>query len=186
MQQKEPNFLQRNKQALKQNAKQPSLRTNGTSKPQLSSKETSKKANVTKQPAAKKTNKTSTHRQQNTRVINEDSVVISKSALDSLLKQLVDAKQAANTLPPIGNHHSDSIASVHQSDDDVVAAVNRNLQQTTVIPTNYTESQRLQQKEEHNIKHKDLDHSEIPGLSSSVLVPPQKDSPFGEYSSGEH
>ena len=95
-------------------------------------------------------------------MINEDSVVISKSALDSLLKQLVDAKQAANILPPIGNRQGESIAPPHQVNDDGAAA-SINLQHK-VATLNHAELQKLQQKERHDGKHKNLEYSDVPGL----------------------
>ena len=165
--QKEPNFLQRNKLALKQNAKQSSVRTTATNKSQLNSKETgNKKTSVAKPPLRRPTRNPPHHQQQqqqsSSHVINEDSVVISKSALDSLLKQLVDAKQAANVLPPIGNKQDDSIVPPHQANDDGAAA-SINLQYKVVTP-NHAELQKLQQKEQHVSKHKDLDYSDVPGL----------------------
>lgn len=111
----------------------------------------------------------------------EDSVVISKSALDNLLKQLVDAKQAANTLSPTNSHQVTT--SAHQGDNDGVME-STNIQQKAVTPINHTESQRPQQKEQFDSKHKDLEYSDVPGLSSSKPMAPQ-DSSLGEYSSGE-
>ena len=102
----------------------------------------------------------------NSHVINEESVVISKSALDSLLKQLVDAKQAASTLLPISNQKIDSVVPHHQGNDDGVAA-SINLQQKMVTP-NHAELQKPQQKDQHDNKHKDLEYSDVPGLPPIV------------------
>ena len=182
--------MQKNKLALKQNAKQASLRTNASNKSQINPKETSKKSGVAK-PPLKGISKSSTRQQQqqhqqqqSNRVIGEDSVVISKSALDNLLKQLVDAKHAANTLPPIGNHQEDSIVQTHQGDNKVTATAT-NIQQKAITPINHAESQRQWQAEQCDSKHKDLDHSDVPGLRSMA---PQTtgDSSVGEHSSGEH
>ena len=161
---------------MKQNAKQSSLRTTATNKSQLNSKETGKKAGVTK-PVLKRTGKPSDQQPQlrqqpeSNRVINEDSVVISKSALDSLLKQLVDAKQVTNPLPPIGSHQDNNLAP--------------NLQQKAVTPLNHNGMQKLQQKGEHDIK--DLDYSDVPGLSPPKPVTHQsvKDTSMEEYNSGK-
>ena len=118
----------------------------------------------------------------------EDSVVISKSALDDLLKQLVDAKQAANVLPPIGNTQDNSVVPNHQGDK---ATTNANVQQEAVTPrTNHTESShRLQQKQQPVSKHIDLDYSDVPGLSpSSKSLMPQatEDLSVAGCSSGKH
>ena len=108
----------------------------------------------------------------------EDSVVISKSALDNLLKQLVDAKHAANTLPPIGNHQED-VPNYQGDDNNEVSITTR---QKAVTPINQTESQKQWQ---HDSKHKVFDYADIPGLSSSRPVAPQTTS-VGEHSSGEN
>ena len=174
--------MQKNKLALKQNAKQASLRTNATSKSQTNPKETSKKSSISK-PPLKGTSKSSTRQQQqqqSNRVTGEDSVVISKSALDNLLKQLVDAKHAANILPPIGNRQEDSITPSHQGDD------NNEVSTTTQHKAiSHNESQKQSRRDN---KHKELDYADVPGLSSSRPVAPQttRDSSVGEHSSGEH
>ena len=184
--------MQKNKLALKQNAKQASLRTNASNKSQINPKETSKKSAVAK-PPLKGTSKSSTRQQQqqhqqqqSNRVIGEDSVVISKSALDNLLKQLVDAKHAANTLPPIGNHQEDGIVQTHQSDNKITTTTS--IQQKAITPINHTESHRQWQAEQRDSKHEDLDYSDVPGLTSSRPMAPQTtgDSSAGEHSSGEH
>lgn len=176
--------MQKNKLALKQNAKQASLRTNGTSKSQIPPKETNKKSSISR-PPLKGTSKSSTRQQQqqqqqSNHVTGEDSVVISKSALDNLLKQLVDAKHAANVLPPIGNRQEDSIAPNHQGDNN--NEVSTTTQQKAI---NHTEPQKQWQ---HDSKHKELDYADVPGLSSSKTVAPQttRDSSVGEHSSGEY
>ena len=118
--------------------------------------------------------------QQSNRVTGEDSVVISKSALDNLLKQLVDAKHAANTLPSIGNRQEDSITPNHQDDD------NNEVSTTTRHKAiSHNESQKQSRRDN---KHKELDYADVPGLSSSRPVAPQttRDSSVGEDSSGEH
>ena len=161
---------------MKQNAKQSSLRTTATNKSQLNSKETGKKASVTK-PVLKRTAKPSAQQPQLQRqpesnhVINEDSVVISKSALDSLLKQLVDAKQVTNPLPPIGSQQDNNLAPSHQ--------------QKAVTPVNHNGMQKLQQKGER--VSKDLDYSDVPGLSPPIPVAPHsvKDTSMEEYNSGK-
>ena len=167
------------------------MRTNATNKSHANPKETSKKSSVTK-PPLKGTSKSSMHhqqqlQQQSNRVTGEDSVVISKSALDNLLKQLVDAKQAASILPPIvSNRQDDSIAPIHQ-DDNKIMETTTNIQQKAIIPINHTESQRQRQEKQHYSKHKDLDYSDVSGLSSSRPMVPQttRDSSMGEHSSGE-
>ena len=156
-----------------------------TSKPQPNSKETgSKKPSVTK-PPLKRTTKNPPHHQQqqqsNSHVINEESVVISKSALDSLLKQLMDAKQAATTLPPIGNQRIDSVVPHHLGNDDGAAA-SINLQQKMVTP-NHAELQKPQQKDQHDGKHKDLEYSDVPGLPP-IVPQATKDSSQAEGHSG--
>ena len=106
----------------------------------------------------------------------EDSVVISKSALDNLLKQLVDAKCSANILPPIGRDNG--VTTTDQGDGNGVTATAAKVQQAVVTSKDHNESRRLQQKEQH---HKDLDYSDVPGLSSSR---PQG-SLIGEHGSSE-
>ena len=174
--------MQKNKLALKQNAKQATSKTNtATNK----SRKESKKLGVTK-PPLKGTTKSSAYQQQQqqqqlqgSRVTGDDSVVISKSALDNLLKQLVDAKYAANILPPIGRDNS--ITTTDQGNGNRVTATAAKVQQAVVTSIDHNESCRLQQNEQH---HKDLDYSDVPGLSSSRPMVP-KDSLMGEYGSGK-
>ena len=76
---------------------------------------------------------------------NEDSVVITKSALDDLLKQLVDAKQAATTLLPINNSGIVSAVDVHHNEPSATT----------------TKDQKEHHQQAKTAKHIDLDHSDF-------------------------
>ena len=92
---------------------------------------------------------------------NQDSVVISKSALNDLLKQLVDAKQTASVLPPINNV---GIVSAHQ--DHSNEALNGHDETTTLVRND-------QRQHYHQInKHVELDHSGLSSIKSPPSEPP--------------
>ena len=137
--------------ALKQSTKQASLKNN-VPKKQPSIK--SRKPPTPKPPATNKTAK-GDNPKRHCASANQDSVVISKSALDDLLKQLVDAKQTATVLPPINNA---GMVSVHQGHNNEVL----NGHDETTVPERNDQRQHYHQLN----KHIELDHSDIPGLSS--------------------
>lgn len=131
---------------------------------QLNSTSKNSKLSFTKPPSKRAT------KQQQKQATHEDSVVISKSALDDLLKQLVDAKQAANTLPAIigdAQDHSNT-DHTHQTNNDKVTGRMSSLQHQEPIgqSMNHMELQKKHHQHNDSIKYKDLDYSDIPGLSS--------------------
>jgi len=136
---------------LKQSAKQASLKTNVANKqPNVKAR----KPPTPKPPPTSKTAKGDNSRHHRTST-NEDSVVITKSALDDLLKQLVDAKQAATILSPINSSGIVSAVDVHHNEPS----------------TTTTKDRKEHHQQAKAAKHIDLDHSDIPGLSSLKSPP---------------
>jgi len=157
--QKDTNFLQRNKLALKQNTKQASLKSN------VANKQSGIKTRKPPTPKPFVANKTRGENPKHHHASGneEDSVVISKNALDDLLKQLVDAKQAATVLSPINNGGIVSAVDVHQDHNN--EALSGRGESTARV--------RKDKKQHHHQTDKqvELDHSDIPGLSS-IKSPP--------------
>ncbi|XP_065900486.1 calponin homology domain-containing protein DDB_G0272472-like isoform X2 [Dysidea avara] len=152
-------WRKRNKLALKQNTKQSSLKNDGDiKKPNIKAR----KPPTPRPPATSKTTRGDNPKRHRAPA-NEDSVVISKSALDDLLKQLVDAKQAATVLPPINNTGIVSAVDVHQDGNNEALTGH----DKTTAPVRKDQRQHPQQIN----KHVDLDHSDIPGLSSLKSPP---------------